>query len=141
MRRFWELFTSGVFGAMCYGGIEVAERGYSHISMGVLGAAAMMVIHELNGERRKGRIDIFSAVMISVLFITSGELLAGEILNRRMGMKIWNYRGIPLNFDGQICLMYSVVWLFLSLFGIAADELIRRFIFREVPASDGRSHL
>lgn len=121
----------GAFGALIYGGIEVVERGFSHISMGLLGAASMLVIHELNGERRAGRLGLGYALVISMLFITSGELLAGEILNRRLGMMIWTYHDMPFNFDGQICLLYSIFWLLLSLCGIAADDLIRRFIFAE----------
>lgn len=125
------MLAVGAFGALIYGGIEVVERGYSHISMGLLGAASMLVIHELNGERRAGRLGLGYAMLISMLFITAGELLAGEILNRHLGMKIWTYHGMPFNFDGQICLLYSLFWLLLSLCGMAADDLIRRFIFRE----------
>ena len=131
MRKFWQIFAAAAFGALGYGAVEVVERGYSHISMGLLGAAAMVVLHELNGERRAGRTGCITVAVISMLFITSGELLAGEILNRHLGMRIWNYRGIPLNFDGQICLRYSLAWLVLSFFGIAADEFLCRFILCE----------
>lgn len=131
MKKLLRLFTVGVFGAICYGSIEMLERGYSHISMGLLGAIAMIVIHELNSERRAGRLTYIGALFISMLFITSGELLAGEILNRRMGMKIWNYHSMPYNFDGQICIRYSAIWFVLSLFGMASDNFIRRFIFCE----------
>ena len=131
MKVFFRLFAVAAFGALIYGGIEVVERGYSHISMGLLGAASMLVIHELNGERRAGRLGLGYALLISMLFITAGELLAGEILNRRLDMRIWDYYDQPFNFDGQICLLYSIFWLLLSLCGIAADDLLRRFIFRE----------
>ncbi|MBO5559763.1 hypothetical protein [Ruminococcus sp.] len=132
MIRFWKLFAVAAFGALAYGAVEVVERGYSHISMGLLGAAAMVVIHELNGERRAGRLGLISSAVISMLFITSGELLAGEILNRHLGMKIWNYHSMPFNFDGQICLRYSLAWLVLSYLGMAADGFLRRFILCEV---------
>lgn len=116
---------------MCYGIIELVNRGFSHISMGLLGAFSMLVIHELNGERRSDRLKLIYVVLISTLFITSGELLAGEILNRYLGMKIWNYKHLTLNFDGQICIRYSAAWGLLSLFGIAADEFLRKYIFQE----------
>lgn len=136
MKAILKLFAVAAFGAICYGIIENVERGYSHITMGALGGVSMIIIHELNGERHQGRIGIFAVLIISMLFITSGELLAGEILNRRLGMKIWNYHEMPLNFDGQICLLYSLIWLFLSLFGMVADDLIRRFIFFEPISND-----
>ena len=131
MERFMKVLAVSAFGALCYGIIEVIERGYSHISMGLLGAVSMLVIHELNGERRMGKLRIITVLIISVFFITSGELLVGEILNRRLDMKIWNYRSMPFNYDGQICLLYSLVWLLLSVFGIAADDIIRHFVFCE----------
>ena len=131
MKKLLKIIAVGTFGAVCYGCIEVIKRGFSHISMGLLAAVSMIVIHELNGEHRSGRMMLIYALIISMLFITSGELLTGEILNRHLGMKIWNYQRLPLNFDGQICLRYSLAWLMLSLFGFAADELLRKFIFRE----------
>lgn len=131
MKVFWRLFAVAAFGALIYGGIEVVGRGYTHISMGLLGAASMVVIHELNGERREGRLGTGYAIIVSMLFITAGELLTGEILNRRLDMDIWDYNDQPLNFDGQICLLYSVFWLLLSLCGMVADDLMRRIIFCE----------
>lgn len=131
MFKLLKLIAVGSFGAMCYGIIELVNRGFSHISMGLLGAFSMLVIHELNGERRSDRLKLIYVVLISTLFITSGELLAGEILNRYLGMKIWNYKHLPLNFDGQICIRYSAAWGLLSLFGIAADEFFRKYIFQE----------
>ncbi|WP_295123787.1 hypothetical protein [Ruminococcus sp.] len=130
MRHILELLTASVTGALIYGGIEVAERGYSHISMGLMGAFAMAVIHELNAERRAGKIHLFYALLISAFFITASELLAGEILNRRLEMGIWNYHNMRFNYDGQICLRYSLAWLLLSFFGFAADDLMCRYIFR-----------
>lgn len=140
MKTILKLLTVGIFGALCYGCIEIIRRGYSHISMGLLGAVSMIVIHELNGERRASRLNFFGTLFISMLFITSGELLAGEILNRHLGMKIWNYHGMPFNFDGQICLRYSIAWFVLSFFGIASDEFIRRFIFYEHSQKRHHSH-
>jgi len=139
MKKLLKLFTIGIFGGICYGCIEMLKRGYSHISMGLLGAISMIVIHELNGERRAGRMTCIGVLFRSMLFITSGELLAGEILNRQMGMKIWNYHNIPFNFDGQICLRYSAVWFILSFFGMVSDNFIRRFIFCELTTDHKQS--
>ena len=39
------IFSSGAF---AYGLIEIAARGFTHISMGILGGLAMLLIHVMN---------------------------------------------------------------------------------------------
>ena len=98
----YKILTLFSVGAICYGFMEILNRGYSHITMGVLGGASMLVIHIMNGERRQG-VSLLSVLAVSAAFITAIEFLAGEYLNRYLGMGIWSYEEVPLNFDGQIC--------------------------------------
>ena len=133
-RSFLRYFAVFCIGALAYGGIEIAERGYSHITMALLGGAAMTVIHILNDQRRQGG-SLVLLVLISAFFITCCELLAGEILNKRLEMHIWNYSEMPLNFDGVICPYYTLFWALLSFAAFILDELIRYRIFREKPVS------
>jgi uncharacterized membrane protein len=44
------------------------------------------------------------------------ELLAGLIFNRDYG--VWDYRQQPMNFHGQICLRFFLLWIPLSLAGM-----------------------
>ena len=120
-----------VFGGLCYGIMEVLSRGFTHISMGILGGFAFLVIHILNGERIDGKITLISILIISSLFITSIEFIAGEYLNRILGLNIWSYKDMWLNVDGQICLPFTLLWSVLSLLGIIIDNLIRKSIFKE----------
>ena len=123
-RTFLELFAVFSTGAIGYGTIEVLVRGHSHISMALLGGVSMIVIHLLGDDRREGA-PMPILLIYSALFITACELLAGEILNVGLKMHIWSYRKTPFNFDGVICLRYSVCWVFLSIFGFLVDDLIR----------------
>ena len=116
---------------MFYGAAEVFSRGYSHITMGVLGGLSFLVIHEMNGEIICGRTGKLTSALISAFFITASELLAGEILNRYMHLKIWNYSKQLMNFDGQICPGYSLMWLLLAFVGLYVDRGIRKYIFHE----------
>jgi uncharacterized membrane protein len=43
---------------------------------------------------------------------TLGELVTGLIFNR--DYRIWDYRALPGNFRGQICLFFSALWVPLS---------------------------
>ena len=132
LKRFLRYFTVFAVGALGYGGVEVAERGYSHITMVLLGGMAMLVIHILNDQRREGG-SLVLLCFISALFITSCELLSGEILNNRLALHIWDYSGMPLNFDGVICPYYTMFWALLSFAAFILDEMLRCRIFREKP--------
>ncbi|SDB14719.1 Putative ABC-transporter type IV [Ruminococcaceae bacterium FB2012] len=129
-KKLLELFAVFCTGAVGYGTVEVIERGFSHITMALLGGMSMIVIHLLNDDRRRGG-SVIVLLGISTAFITSCELLAGEILNVYMEMHIWNYSGQPLNFDGVICPRYTGCWLLLSAFAMIVDDLMRRKIFRQ----------
>lgn len=123
-------FTVFIVGALTYGLIEISVRGFSHITMGILGGISMAVMHILNDERREG-MSFSMQIGISALFITAIEFLAGEILNVLLKMNIWDYSDMPLNFDGQICLPFVVFWILLSVVGTVTDDFLRWKMFRE----------
>lgn len=125
-----KIFTLFAVGALIYGMIEISVRGFTHITMGLLGGLAMVIIHLLNDERRRG-MNYFLQLLIAASFITAIEFFAGEILNRRLQMNIWDYSDIPLNFDGQICLPFVFLWIILAAIGTALDDLIRWKMFKE----------
>jgi uncharacterized membrane protein len=125
--KFLTIFAAGGF---AYGLIEIFARGFTHISMGILGGAAMYMIHLMNVEN-KTPIRIFSILAISSLFITLGELITGEIVNVRMGLNVWDYSMMPFNYDGQICLPFSLIWFALSSVGILFDDFLRIELFSE----------
>ncbi|MGN0624132.1 MAG: hypothetical protein ACI4JA_09315 [Oscillospiraceae bacterium] len=123
-------FAVFIIGALAYGLIEISVRGFSHITMGILGGLTMVVIHILNDQRREG-MNFILQIGISALFITAIEFLAGEILNVRLKMNIWDYSEVPLNYDGQICLPFVIFWIMLSVIGTMTDDLLRWKMFRE----------
>ncbi len=131
-RKYAALGTVAVFlsGGFAYGLIEDISRGFTHISMGLLGGMAMLLIHALNGRERT-LVKVLSRSLVSAAFITLCELLTGELLNVRMGLCIWDYSELPMNLDGQICPLFTGIWFALSAVGSLLDDLIRFFILRE----------
>lgn len=123
-------FTVFVIGALIYGLIEISARGFTHITMGLLGGISMLVIHLTNDSRRLG-LNFFLQIVIIAFFITAIEFMTGEIVNVRLGMNIWDYSDIPMNFDGQICLPFVGIWLVLSAIGVFLDDFLRWKMFRE----------
>lgn len=129
-RTFLKYFVVFVVGALIYGCVEIASRGFTHITMGLLGGISMAVIHLSNDSRREG-MNYFLQIAIITLFITSIEFISGEILNVWLGMNIWDYSKVPMNLDGQICLPFAGIWIVLSCVGITLDDLLRWKMFRE----------
>ena len=56
--------------------------------------------------------------MIGSAAVTAAELATGLLVNR--GYQVWDYRALPLNLGGQICLPFSLFWIPL---GLGAMEL------------------
>lgn len=131
-KKVGKLITIFVVGGIVYGMMEILNRGFTHITMGLLGGICFIVMHMLNGERMKGKINLLATLFVSAVFITATEFISGEILNNLLKMDIWTYRDLPFNLDGQICLLFSIIWFFVSVFGIVADNFVRKHIFKEI---------
>ena len=118
------------FGALTYGLIEIISRGYTHISMGVLGGICFVFINEVNRFFEE-RISIFFKMLISASIITTLEFGTGIIVNVWMELDVWDYSNAPLNVCGQICVPFFFVWFLLSFIGILLGNYVHLFIFRE----------
>ncbi len=129
-RSILKYFTVFTVGNLCYGLVEVLFRGFSHISMGVLGGLSLLMIHNLNNKRRDG-LPLIALLTFMTIFITTLELFSGMWLNLSMNLNIWDYSQMPLNYKGQICLPFSIIWFFLSNAGCIIDEWLRKSIFLE----------
>ena len=60
----------------------------------------------------------------AALLITLLELGCGLLVNR--SYRVWDYRNMPLNFLGQICLGYSLLWIPVGMGGIVLYRLLER---------------
>lgn len=106
-------FILFVVGALGYALIELLWRGRTHWSMGLAGGLSFMGMGEIS-KRFKERC-LFVKALISAALITFIELIFGIVFNIILKKNVWDYSNLPLNLKGQICLIYSVFWVFLSL--------------------------
>ncbi|MDY3303376.1 MAG: hypothetical protein SOW78_03735 [Clostridia bacterium] len=116
------VFIMGAFG---YGALEIIWRGFTHWTMMLVGGICFSLIYTfycLNFE-----INIIWKCVIAASLITAVELVSGYILNIKLKMDIWDYSYLPLNFHGQICLPYSVLWFALSSILFKLCEFIGPF--------------
>ena len=93
-------------GGISYVGLEFLWRGRSHISMFLAGGLCFLLLGRLH--RLRPQLPLLVRGLVGSGIITSVELLAGLVANR--DYSVWDYRGMPLNFHGQICLPFSL-WL------------------------------
>ena len=105
------LFCAGGAG---YVGLEILWRGFSHESMFFAGGACFLLLGKL--DQTQPRLPLPARAAVGAGIITSVELLAGLLANRQY--QVWDYRGVPLNFHGQICLPYCLLWIPVSLGGM-----------------------
>ena len=100
------LFCAGGLGYM---GLELLWRGWTHSTMFFAGGTCFLLL---------GRLKDTSPVVKAVAgagIITAVELATGLLINRQY--TVWDYRDVPLNFRGQICLPYSLLWIPVALAG------------------------
>ena len=63
----------------------------------------------LLGLLDRTRLSFSAKCLLGAVIITAVELLAGLLTNR--DHQVWDYRQMPFNFLGQVCLSYSLLWI------------------------------
>ena len=113
-------------GGLGYMGLELLWRGRSHGSMFLAGGSSFLLLGRLGKATRRP----VARALGSAGIITGVELIAGALFNRDHG--VWDYRQLPYNIKGQICLPFSLLWVPVGQVGIWAYEKLDG-IFREKP--------
>ncbi len=109
-------------GGACYVGMELLWRGWSHIAMFFAGGICFLLIGGLTRVQPKPSSIV--SVLMGGLIIVEVELLAGLLVNR--SYQVWDYRQLPLNFHGQICLPYFLLWLPISAIALPVYRFLDR---------------
>ena len=117
-------------GGILYGITELLFRGYTHWTMLIVGGLCFALIGLLN-EGYNYDMPLIDQMAIAALIVTVVEFAAGLIVNVWLGWAVWDYSDMPFNFLGQICLPFSIAWIFLSIPAILIDDYIRYRVFGE----------
>ncbi len=125
--RIWKYTVLWYLGGFLYFCLEILWRGWSHGSMFVLGGLCFLLIGLL-GQQKKPLPPVLRT-LAGAGIITLGELAAGLTVNRDYA--IWDYRGLPGNFMGHICLTYCLLWIPVSLGAIVLYDLLTVLLFRK----------
>lgn len=125
--RIWQNLMIWAFGGLLYVSMEVLFRGWSHPSMFVVGGLCVLLIGRL--DHFAPGLPLLAQAFLGAAIITSLELVSGLIVNVGLGMKVWDYSQYRLNFMGQICLPFSLLWIPASLAAVVVDDSLRKFFF------------
>lgn len=126
-----------LIGGFLYNMIEICWRGYTHWTMFFVGGACFNVIGRIHTVGEK--LGMFRRCALCSVAVSTIEFLSGCLVNLKWNMEVWDYSRIPLNLKGQICLLYSILWGFLSLVAMPVYRRCRAWLAGEekVPLFSG----
>lgn len=130
LKQILKLYILALIGGITYVLIELAWRGYSHISMFILGALCFVLLGGIN-EFLPWELGFVWQMLIGAGIVTILELIVGIVVNVWLGLEVWDYSNLLFNFMGQICLPFSFAWTLLSGVAIVVDDYLRYWLFGE----------
>ena len=114
-----------IFGVSYYV-LEILWRGYSHWTMVIVGGLCGLLIGLINEITPK--MNTVLQMLLGSVVVTIIEFITGCVLNIWLGLGIWSYTNLPFNILGQVSLLFSMLWFFLSYIVIKLDDCIRNNI-------------
>lgn len=112
--KIWKQAVLFYIGGMIYAALELCWRGYTHGSMFFLGGLCFVLLGQL--KRRFPALSLAGQTAAGACIVTVLELGCGLLVNREY--QVWDYRNMPLNYHGQICLPFFLLWIPISLAAI-----------------------
>lgn len=111
-------------GGVIYPTLEMAWRGYTHISMAAAGGVCVLLIDRIcNDYLSRQRLSI--RCLAGGAVITLVELTAGVFVNLILKLHVWDYSHLPFNILGQICLPFSAIWTLATIPAMGLGRFLR----------------
>ena len=118
--KFWKQAVLFYLGGCAYMGLELLWRGRTHGSMFAAGGTCFLLIGHLNHVRPRLLLPL--RCLAGAGIVTMVELAAGLLVNRQF--QVWDYRDRPGNFLGQICPLFTALWVPVSLAALGLYEFL-----------------
>ena len=103
--------------------LEILYRGYSAVSMFFAGGVCFLGL----GWVRKRPFGVTGRALCGALWITAVELVTGLLVNR--DYRVWDYRHQWGNFLGQVCPLFTALWVPVTVLGMglygAAERVLK----------------
>lgn len=124
MLKFKKYAVFFIIGGLGYAIIELLWRGRTHWSM-MLAGGICFILFSVIAEKLRGQRLLYKAIFCA-LAVTAVEFIFGIVFNIILKMQVWDYSGVPLNFLGQICLLYTVIWGILGLIFVPLADFLNK---------------
>lgn len=125
--KIWKKSILFYLGGCAYMGLELLWRGRSHGTMFLAGGLCFLLIGHL-GELEP-RLNLPLRALLGAGIVTMVELGAGLLFNQ--SYEVWDYRDQPLNFLGQICPLFTLLWIPVSAAAILLYDCLSRNLDRK----------
>lgn len=122
-RHAGEYVAAFLFGFFAYCLFEIALRGRTHWTMGLLGGISLTLLYSMEHHLHEPRPV---CALLGAGFITAAEFTVGVIDNLIMGWQVWDYTDRPFNLLGQICPLFSALWFVLCIIGLLFCKALHR---------------
>ncbi len=109
------------------------EQAYSWIASGLMGGVAIILIDQINDRWYGWDTQLIIQAIIGGIIATSIEFIVGMLDRVVLHLNMWDYSSIPFNYNGIICLPFSIAWCCLSIIAIFIGDAVRYYIFGEQP--------
>ena len=124
-----KIFLLFVAGGLGYYLLEVLFRGHSHWTMGLCGGICLVGMYYIN--KKLAHFSLAVRALMCTALITAVEFTAGCAVNLWLGWNVWSYKSLPLNFMGQISLLFCCYWFLLSFVVCFLISFIERKIVKK----------
>ena len=126
--KIWKEAVIFYIGGMFYCTVELLWRQWTHGSMFLLGGLCFYLVGGLN---KRFRMPVLAQMLLGALIVTFFEFWTGILVNRVMHLNVWDYSHVPMNFMGQICVPFTLMWIPVSGIGIFCEDYLRHALFHE----------
>ena len=128
IKKYLKIFILWLTGGSSYFFLEILFRGRSHWTMFLLGGFCFLLIGALNEYLN---LSLFQQGLLGSLIVSCLEFIFGLVLNIYLKLNIWDYSSLPFNILGQVCLPFSILWVFISIFAVFLVDFLRYLFFKE----------
>lgn len=130
MKNFMKYLLLLTFSGYIYVCMELLFRGRSDITMMFCASICVVPMIYLNNIFSYD-VDFLLQLILCSVFATFIEYIFGMIFNT--DYHIWDYRNMPYNIDGMVCLPFSLLWMLIASWVIPLMDWIDHYIFGYKP--------
>lgn len=130
MKSFMKYVLLFTFSGYIYVCMELLFRGRSDITMMFCASICVIPMVILNNQFSY-EVDFLLQLVLCSIFATFIEYIFGIIFNA--DYHIWDYRNMPFNIDGMVCLPFSLLWMLIAAWVIPLMDWIDCYVFGYKP--------